>query len=167
MSETQNQMSEFKKLLTSGTVQKAYQELVQFMLGLRNHLSQKYAGRFSTSSYYQGYMDMSYFAFTPETLRALGLKIAIVFVYATFRFEIWLAANNKKIQEKFWNLIRESGWEKYRIVPAIQGYDSILEHVLADDPDFSDPQALSKLMEDGILSFIADIESFFAAQNSF
>jgi hypothetical protein len=126
MFETQHPMSEFKKLLASGTLQKEYQELVSFMMSLRNHLSQKYAGRFSTSSFYQGYMDMSYFAFTPETLRAIGLKIAIVFVYETFRFEVWLAANNKKVQKKYWNLVRECGWEKFRVAPAIQGYDSIL-----------------------------------------
>jgi hypothetical protein len=164
MAATQNQMSEFKDLLATGTIQKAYQELVSYMMGLKNTLSQKYSGSFSTGSLYQGYMDMSYFAFTPETLRALGLKIAIVFVYEPFRFEIWLAANNKKIQEKYWNLIRERSWDKYHVVPAIQGYDSILEHVLVDDPDFSDPQALSKLIDDGLFDFIHDVESYLARQ---
>jgi len=166
MAATQNQMSEFKELLATGTIQKAYQELVSYMMGLKNTLSQKYSESFSTGSLYQGYMDMSYFAFTPEILRALGLKIAIVFVYEPFRFEVWLAANNKKIQKKYWNLIRERSWDKYRVVPAIQGYDSILEHVLVDDPDFSDPQALSRLIEDGLIAFIHDIESFLSAQNS-
>jgi len=42
-------------------------------------------------------------------------------VYETFQFEVWLAANNKMIQKQNWDLIRQSYWDKYRIVPAIQG----------------------------------------------
>jgi len=164
MTVLQESMNDLRKMLESGALPKAYRGLMDFMQGLRNHLSQKYAGRFSVSSFYQGFMDMSYFAFTPDSLKALGLKVAIVFVFETFRFEVWLAANNKKTQEKYWNIIRESGWDKYRVVPAIQGYDSILEHVLADDPDFSDPQALSNLIEDGLFDFIQDVESFLARQ---
>jgi hypothetical protein len=166
MTSLQESMSEFRKMLKTSDLPHAYRGLMDFMLGLRNYLSQKHSGRFSASSFYQGFMDMSYFAFTPDSLKALGLKVAIVFVYETFRFEVWLAANNKKTQEQYWNLVRESGWEKYRIVPAIQGYDSILEHILADDPDFSDPHALSMEIEDGIFAFIDDVERFFAAQDS-
>jgi hypothetical protein len=38
--------------------------------------------------------------------------------------------------------------------------------VLVDAPDFSDPHALSKVIEDGIFAFIDDVERFFAAQDS-
>jgi hypothetical protein len=161
MTSLQESMSEFRKMLKTSELPHAYRGLMDFMLGLRNYLSQKYAGRFSASSFYQGFMDMSYFAFTPDSLKALGLKVAIVFVYETFRFEVWLAANNKKIQEQYWNIVRESGWDKFRIVPSIQGYDSILEHVLDDDPDFGDPQALMEKIEKGALEFFVDLEKFF------
>lgn len=54
MPATQDQMSEFKKLIASGTVQKAYQELINFMMSLKNRLSQKYPGQYTTGSFYQG-----------------------------------------------------------------------------------------------------------------
>ncbi len=157
-------MREFRELAKSGRIAKAYLELISFMTSLKNRLSQKYANSFTTGSFYQGYMDMTYFPFTPESLRNRGLKIAIVFVYETFRFEVWLAANNKKIQEEYWQMIKASGWDKYRLVPAIQGYDSIIEMVLESNPDFGEPDALETRIENGVLEFIADVEQFFVEQ---
>lgn len=164
MSINPENMSEFRELAKSGRIAKAYLELISFMMSLKNRLSQKYANSFTTGSFYQGYMDMTYFPFTPESLRNRGLKIAIVFVYESFRFEVWLAANNKKIQEENWQLIKASGWDKYRLVPAVQGYDSIIEMVLDSGPDFSEPDALEARIENGVLAFIADVEQFFVEQ---
>jgi len=59
-------------------------------------------------------------------------------------------------------LIKESGWEKYQIVPTIKGFDSIIEGVLVDDPDFSDLDALTEEIERGTLKFIKDVEGFLA-----
>ena len=73
---------------------------------------------------------------------------------------MWLAANNKKIQEEYWQLIKARGWGKYRLVPAIQGYDSIIEKVLEDDPDFTDSAVLEARIEKSALEFIMDVEQF-------
>lgn len=158
-------MKEFREQAKSGQIAKAYLTIISFMTSLKNRLSQKYAGRFTTGSFYQGYMDMTYFPFTPESLRKRGLKIAIVFVYENFRFEVWLAANNKKIQEEYWQLIKTSGREKYHLVPAVQGYDSIIEKVLESDPDFVNPEGLKARIENKVLEFIADVEQFFVEQD--
>jgi hypothetical protein len=34
------------------------------------------------------------------------LKIAIVFDYAAFGFEAWLAGRNRQVQRKYWQLFR-------------------------------------------------------------
>jgi hypothetical protein len=39
-----------------------------------------------------------------------------------------------------------------------QGYDSIIEHVLVPDPDFSDLDTLTKQIESETLIFIRDVE---------
>ena len=88
------------------------------------------------------------------------LKIAIVFVHATIKFEVWLAGYNKQIQTKYWNLVKESNWNKYRIPAAIKGVDSIVEYTLAENPDFIDLDGLTKQIEKGTLDFINDIEDF-------
>ena len=45
-------------------------------------------------------------------------------------------------------------------MPTIEDYDSIVEHVLVSNPDFSDLEALTKKIEEGTLKFIGDVEEF-------
>jgi len=92
---------------------------------------------------YYGYMDMTYFAFFPESFKQRNLKAAIVFNYDQFRFEVWLAGYNKQVQQKYWKLFKESNWNKYRLVSTTKDVDSITEHTLADKPDFRDLDSLT------------------------
>lgn len=153
-------INEYKKQLKQGAVQKAYQGLMEYIMSLRTHFNSKYPNYFVSGSIYQGYMDMTYFSFIPESLKNRKLRIAIVFSYNTFRFEVWLAGYNKQVQSKYWKLFKESGWNKYHIVPDIKGVDSIIEYILVENPDFSELDVLTKQIEKGTLKFIEDIESF-------
>ncbi len=159
MSSFQEYMKEYRKQLEKGHIQEAYKGLMNYVMGLRVHLKNKYPEYF-ISGIYQGYMDMTYFSFTPESLRSKKLKIAIVFIYNTFRFEVWLAGSNKNIQNKYWKLFKESEWNKYQIPSNIKGIDSILEHIIVESPDFSDLDALTKEIEIDTLKFLNDVESF-------
>ena len=103
---------------------------------------------------------MTYFSFTPESLKHRKLKIALVFIHEAFRFEVWLAASNKQVQSKYWKLIKESDWDKYHIVTPAKGVDSIVEYILADNPDFSDLDSLTNKIERGTLKFINHVEDF-------
>jgi hypothetical protein len=105
-------------------------------------------------------MDMTYFSVIPESLKQRNLKIAIVFIHDTCRFEAWLAGYNKQVQTKYWELFKENDWDQYHIVPTTKGVDSIIEHVLVDSPDFSDLDTLTKQIERETLKFITDVESF-------
>jgi len=153
-------MNEYRKQLEKGAIQEAYKGLMEYIMDLRTHFKNKYPDHFVSGSIYYGYMDMTYFSFIPNSLKDRKLKPAIVFIHEAFRFEVWLAAFNKKIQSKYWDLIKESGWDKYYLVPTIKGYDSIIECVLVEDPDFSDLDTLTKQIENGTLKFIKDVESF-------
>jgi hypothetical protein len=132
---------------------------MEFVMDLRTKLQRKYPDYF-VSAIYPGYMDMTYFSFTPKILQERKLKIAIVFVYDKFRFEVWLAGYNKSIQERYWELFRGNGWNQYQVVPATKGADSIIEHFLVKDPDFGDLGFLSRRIEKEALRFILDIEGF-------
>ena len=153
-------IKEYRKQLEKGVIQAAYRGLLQYIMDLRTHFKNKYPDYFVSGNIYQGYMDMTYFSFIPESLKQRKLKIAIVFIYDTFRFEVWLGGYNKQIQSKYWKLVKESDWNKYRIPSNIKGLDSIVEYTLVDNPDFSDLDALTKQIEEGTLTFIKDIESF-------
>ena len=133
---------------------------MEYIMSLRTYLHNKYPDYNVSSNIYFGYMDMTYFSFFPDSLKNKKLKIGIVFVHETFRFEVWLFGYNKTVQKKYWKLFKESSWNKYRIVPTTKGFDSIIEHILVDNPNFSDLDNLTKQIEKGTLNFIKDIEGY-------
>ena len=120
-------MTEYKKLLKKGDIIVAYQGLMDYIRDLRTHFNNEYPDYSVPSNIYYGYMDMTYFAIIPGSLASRGLKIAIVFVYGEFRFEVWLAARNKDIQDKFRKKFLEQNWNKYHITAPGKGIDSILD----------------------------------------
>jgi hypothetical protein len=128
-------MQEYKKQLERGAIKEAYRGLMEYLNSLRLYFEKKYPDYFVSSNVYYGYMDMTYFSFTPKSFKSLKLKIAIVFLHEDFRFEVWLVRYNKRIQTKYWKLIKENNWKKYHIPSTIKGIDSIIEYVLIDNPD--------------------------------
>jgi hypothetical protein len=153
-------MNEYKKQLEKGAIIQAYRGLMDYFNGLRLHFEKKYPDHPASGSVYYGFMDMTYFAIFPKSLKRRKLKIAIVFVYDTFRFEVWLSGNNRKVQAEYWKLINESGWKKYNLSPLAKGIDSILDYILVDNPDFNDLDVLTKQIENGTMKFTKDVENF-------
>ena len=152
--------NEFKKQLGEGDIQKAYQGFMAYFRDLRAHFEKQYPDYTVPEGIYYGYMDMTYFSIVPEWLKRRKLKIAIVFVYNTFRFEVWLSGVNRAIQAEYWKLIKESDGNVYHIASNPRGVDYILDHILVGDPDFSDLDGLTKQIESGALQFIGDVENF-------
>ena len=155
-------MNEYRKQVKKGEIKKAYRGLMEYIMELRLHFKKQYPDYFVSGSIYYGYMDMTYFSFTPEVLKRQGLKIAIVFIHDTCRFDVWLGGYNKQVQKKYWKLIKESGWNKYRIPSTTKNVDSIIESTLNENPDFSDLDALTRQIERSTLKFIENVESFLA-----
>jgi hypothetical protein len=150
---------EFQRLLEKGSIQKAYGALLSYMMGLRAHFKSDLSGS-TVSGFYQGYMDMTYFALFPSSLKRRNLKVAIVFNYDLFRFEAWLAAGNRKVQRQYWELFKDGQWPEYHLAAPAKGVDSILECNLATDFDLDKPDALTSIIETRTVAFIDDIERF-------
>jgi len=155
----QEDIEELRIQLGNGSIQKAYRALLSYMTSLRAHFVSKY-GEPVVSGLYQGYMDMTYFALFPPSLKRRDLKVAVVFNYAAFGFEAWLAARNRKVQREYWELFRDSHWTEYRVVAPAEGIDSIVECDLAKDFDFSDPGALTSKIEMATAAFIDNMERY-------
>jgi hypothetical protein len=153
-------MDEYRKQLEKGVIQRAYRGLMDYLMDLRSYFKNKYPDYLVSGSLYLGYMDMTYFSFFPESLKRRGLKVGIVFVHDTFRFEVWLFGYNKGIQAKYLKYFKESGWDKYKLMSTTKGIDFIVEDVLVEDPNFSDLDGLTKQIENGTLKFIEDVENF-------
>jgi len=155
----QKNMQEYKKQLQSGAIQAAYRGLMDFMNSLRTRFKGKCPDYFVSGLYF-GYMDMTYFALIPKSLKRRKLKIAIVFNHEAFRFEAWLSGYNKAVQAKYWKQIKQSSLSKYRQPASTKGADSIVECDLVENPDFGDLDALTRQIESGTLKFIGDVEGF-------
>lgn len=154
-------MQEFHGQLRNGAIQRAYRALLSCMMELRIHFKNKYPD-YSVSSLYQGYMDMTYFAVSPPSLKQRDLKIAIVFNYEAFRFEAWLSGRNRGVNRKYWEAFKDRKWPAYRVVTPAKGVDSIVECDLAQGFDLSDSDALTASIETGTSTFIKDIEEVLA-----
>jgi len=165
MTSMQEDMEALRQQLAQGTLQRAYRALLSYMLGLRTRFVNKY-GETAVSGLYQGYLDMTYFALFPPSLKPLDLKVAVVFNYEAFRFEAWLAARNRKVQRQYWERFKQGHWDEYRVVTPAGGIDAILECDLAKGLDFSDPDALTARIEDDLAAFIQSIEHFLTGHPS-
>lgn len=155
-------MKEYRKQLDKGIINYAYQGLMDYMLTLKTYFMKNYPDYSVSSNLYLGYMDMTYFSIVPSALKIRKLKIAVVFIHEKLCFEVWLAAVNKKVQRAYWQLMKDSDWTKYRLVPNPQGVDAIMEHTIIEAPDFSDLDRLTKQIEEETLAFIKVIEDFFS-----
>ena len=154
---------EYERLLSEGKVQKAYRGIIQFMMRLQTRLKAEYPD-VEVSAVYPGYMDMTYFSFTPQTLSPLGLKIAIVFLHESFTFRVWLSARNRQLQARFIEILKQADWNPTEISTPGPGVDSIVDQGLVRKPNFEDPQSLADQILTGSLAFSAKVENFLAEQ---
>ncbi len=150
-------MREYKKQLEEGTIQAAYRGLMEYMADLRLYFEGKHPEIPVSGSVYCGFMDMTYFALFPQSLKDRKLKVAVVFLHEQFRFEVWLAGANKAVQNKYWQIFKENNLKKYRVPATTKGADSILEHDLVDNPNFDDLDSLTIQIEKGTLEFIKEV----------
>lgn len=153
-------MDEYRSQMEKGEIRKAYRGLMEYLMELRVYLKNKYPEHALSGNLYPGYMDMTYFSFTPMSFSPRKLKVAIVFLHETCSFEVWLAGYNKHVQVHYWNLFKERDWKKYHLPETPRGSDSILAHTLVAHPDFRDLPALTEQIERGTLEFTGDIEDF-------
>jgi hypothetical protein len=159
MQSIQEDMNELREQIKTGAIQKAYRALLNYMMELRIRFKDRYPN-YSISGLYQGYMDMTYFAIVPPSLKDRDLKIAIVFNYNEFRFEAWLAGANRQVQRKYWELFRDSQQTEYRVMTPAKGVDSIVECNLAADCHFGNHDNLTASIEENAVEFINNVERF-------
>ena len=147
---------EYNNGLRKGEIQKAYRGIFQFIQELKLYLEKRHP-MYTISSIYPGYMDMTYFAFTPRELKDKGLKIAVVYLHIDNRFEAWLGGANRKLQAEYINKLTALDLNGYHLSEPGPGVDSIVEVKVAESPNFDNIPELVELIEDRVLSFAQDM----------
>ncbi len=150
---------ELQKRLSDGLIQRAYRGIVSYMSRLRTVFADQ-RGERAVSGLYQGYFDMTYFALFSDDLKEHDLKLAVVFNYETFEFEVWLAARNRKTQRRYWEMFHNTGYNKHRLVEPAVGIDAIVMAVLAANYSMEGEDGLTTQIVEGVTAFERDIVSF-------
>ncbi|MGE5627200.1 MAG: DUF7000 family protein [Solirubrobacterales bacterium] len=149
-------INEYTKQLSKGQIQKAYKGIITFMSGLKNYMENKYP-EYTSSSLYFGYMDMTYFAFTPLKLKKKNLKIAVVYLHEQNRFDVWLAGGNKGIQAEYIEKMKYIDIGNYKLSRINPGVDSIIELQIIEHPNFDQVEDLMKKVEIKTIEFTKNI----------
>lgn len=157
MDKLNDQVARYHEELKKGYLQKAYRGIMEFMSGTRTYLSESHADM-TTGALYQGFMDMTFFTMTPETLKARKLKVAIVYLHDNNSFEAWLSGTNRQVQSDYLKSLKGTDLSGYELSEAAPGVDSIISLTIAEGPDFNDAEALKKLIEAETMRFITDME---------
>lgn len=147
---------EYTAQLQLGQIQKAYKGIMTFMSGLKTYLEGQHPD-FSATGFYFGYMDMTYFAFTPLELKQRSLKIAIVYLHEQNRFEAWLGGANRKVQADYIERFRAKDLDGLLLSEVKPGVDSIIELKIIEKPDFDHPEELMPAIESKVIEFTGKI----------
>lgn len=145
----------YKELLKNGDIQVAYAELVKYVQKLKTAFSKDLGDTYSVGNVFQGYMDYTYFYLSNDFLKDKKLKLGLVFNHNHVRFEAWLLGQTKDIQEKYWELLKNTKWINGSEMPQY----SIFEVILVDNPDFNDLDTLTENIKNKLVSVAEDIST--------
>ncbi len=162
MSTLNDDIKEYTSQLRKGSIPRAYRGIIGFMSSLMRHMSGKYP-EYTASALYAGFMDMTYFAFTPGVLRTRNLKIAIVYLHEENRMEVWLGGGNRKIQAEYIQKLGRTDIGDYILSEVKPGVDSIIEKTIALQPDFDHPDELARQIENETMLFSQDMTALLEA----
>ncbi|AUP81131.1 AraC family transcriptional regulator [Flavivirga eckloniae] len=149
-------LTHYRKQIKQGDIQKDYKTLLTYIKKLRTYFIKTYPFDYKAGQIYQGSMDYSYFTFTPVSLTNMKLKIVIIFNHTKMQFEICLAGRNRQIQKEYWNIFKDSDWNKYHIPDNLKGH-SIVDHIIMENLNFNNFNALCQQIEAETMVFIKDI----------
>lgn len=156
MESLNKQVQVYTECLRIGNIQKAYKGILTFMSELKGFLERQHTDYLASAMYF-GYMDMTYFAFTPPALRDKKLKIAIVYLHEEYRFELWLAANNRSIQAAYIKMLESKDLGEYILSHVQPGVDAIVSALIIQQPDFDQPDSLKIRIAEKLDTFVNDM----------
>lgn len=143
----------YKNQLIQGDIRRAYVLLIKYM----GELKAKFPEQYSTGNISLGYLDYTYFSFFNMNLRQRQLRFGIVLNHMKMRFELWLMGQNASVQQKYWELLKNTDWNKD--VNTMPQY-SVLEVCLESDIDFSNKDFMTDRIFSNAISLAEEIQDF-------
>lgn len=152
MSKTMNKyVAVYKAQLRQEELQVAYKLLLKYVCSLRSQFAN--VTEYQVGNVSPGYMDFTYFPFFDAFLRSKKLRFGVVLNHREMRFELWLMGQNAEVQKDYWNILKDSEWNRNLSMPKY----SVLEAVIVDSPDFDDLESLSRTIEKNTVDLVGQI----------
>ena len=148
--------------LKKGDIVFAYNELVKFVMKLRTEFTRTLTDEYVFGGILHGYMDYTYFYYSNDYLKSKKLKFGLVLNHREMRFELWLLGNTKPTQRAYWELTKNTKWNKNR--KSMPEY-AILEVNLVETPDFNDLDKLIAQIETRLIASTNEILDYLRSEN--
>lgn len=162
MKDLNKYVSLYKEQLKKGDILIAYNELVKFVMKLRTDLMKSLSDQYSFAGILHGYMDYTYFYYSNDFLKSKKLKFGLVLNHLEMRFELWLLGGTLPVQKEYWELSKNTKWNKKRT--EMPQY-SILEAPLVDNPDFNNLDVLAEQIEAQMVKVSVEILDYLKTLN--
>ena len=146
----------YKKQLEQGGIRIAYEYLRKYMMVLKTYCTNHFADKYSFGNVYPGYMDYTYFYFFDDYLRNKKLRFGVALNHREMRFELWLLGQNTELRAKYWELLKDTEWNKGRT--AMPQY-CVLEVVLVGNPDFDNQDVLTDEIANRTMRVANEVQS--------
>ncbi len=135
-----------------------YHQLINYMKALRMFFHKEYDTYFKLGNIYQGNPEFSYFSLKTDELKKLKLKFVLILNHKLMQFEICLSGQNKGIRKKYWELFKDSDWNKYHIAESINNSLTIIDHIIVKNPNFNKLNKLTEQIEMESMKFMNEIQ---------
>lgn len=143
----------YKEQLSKGDIRQAYFVLMKYVAELKAEFPSEY----KTGNISHGYLDYTYFSFFNDFLRERKLRFGIVLNHEKLQFELWLMGQNVTIQEKYWQILKNSKWNQGINEKPIY---SELEVILESNIDFENKDEMTEKIITKSLKEAEDIITF-------
>lgn len=153
-----NYLNEYKGLIKTTNLQKGYQEFIKLFRFLRIGLEKELPEYTFSGNIVENNMDYSYFQLVDTRLKEQGIKIQVVFKHREFRFEIWASGYNRKIQNKYYERLKNKELP-YILNNQPSRVDYILSSPIDENIDLSDGEGLIRIIKSSTIELIKSISN--------
>ena len=143
----------YQQQLKQGDIQKAYFTLMKYMGTLKAHFPKSY----HTGNISYGYLDYTYFPFFNTYLREHKLRFGVVLNHKDMQFELWLMGQNATIQKEYWEILKNSKWNRH--LNKMPQY-SVLEVVIEDHIDFYNEESMTDNILYRVTNYAKEIQEY-------
>lgn len=98
----------YQQQLVQGDIRYAYVTLMKYM----GELKARFPKTYTTGNISCGYLDYTYFPFSNDFLKQHKLRFGIVLNHEKMQFELWLLGQNASIQKTYWEVFKNTSWNK-------------------------------------------------------